>query len=183
MIKQYWRDRLTAETREKLHEAFKAGSLEQVEEIIDHKDFPNCAVPGQDTSVLEYALYHSPLPMIRALLDRGAKLEYEWPLGFASIVEVLTTDREDKHELLELLLDHGADVNQHGVNDYTPLHMAAVQNDAKAIEILLAHGADPEVRTRVDDYATPLEELQYHGLTEAAATLKRALKQRKSKSS
>lgn len=168
-------------TSAKIHEAFKAGDLGTIEELLDDPRFPSCEILDWRTSVLEYALYHSPLPMIRELLDGGATLEYEWPLGFASIVEVLTTDREDKHELLELLLDHGADVNQHGVNDYTPLHMAAAQNDAKAIEILLAHGADPEIRTRVDDYATPLEELEYHGLTEAAATLKRALKQREDK--
>jgi len=56
-----------------------------------------------------------------------------------------------------LLLDHGADVGQRGVNDYTPLHLAAAQGDLEMVELLLAHGADPNEITRIDDYETALE--------------------------
>jgi hypothetical protein len=40
--------------------------------------------------------------------------------------------------------------------------------------LLLAHGADLNARTRIDDYATPLEEMEILGREQAAAFLKKA---------
>ena len=58
---------------------------------------------------------------------------------------------------MRLLLTFGADPNQRGINDYTPLHMAVAERNATAIEMLLKHGADPELRTRIDELQTPRE--------------------------
>lgn len=41
------------------------------------------------------------------------------------------------------------------VNDYTPLHLAVAQRDRGAMARLLAHGADPSLKTRIDFCATP----------------------------
>ena len=78
------------------------------------------------------------------------------------------------YEILELLLSSGADVQQRGHNDYTPLHYAAAMEDMRAMELLLAHGADLNARTRIDDYATPLEEMEILGREKAAAFLRKA---------
>ena len=59
---------------------------------------------------------------------------------------------------MELLLRFGADVNLKGINDWTPAHMAAARNDVKALKILVKYGADLNIQTNIDDYATPLEE-------------------------
>src|SRR5207244_13165358 len=56
-----------------------------------------------------------------------------------------------------MLLAAGADVGQRGVNDYTPLHLAAAQGDLRAVDILLEAGSDPNEITRIDDLETPLE--------------------------
>lgn len=74
---------------------------------------------------LEYAIYHSPLPFIRALLDLGAEPNYGDHHGFPSVIAALSTDRDDKYQIIELLIVSGTDVNHRGVNDYTPLHYAA----------------------------------------------------------
>jgi ankyrin repeat protein len=140
----------------------------------DPPDFPNCRGPrGMGENILEYAIYHSPLAFIRKLLDLGADPNYDDPAGFPSLIATLSADRPDRWELLKLLLDHGADVLQRGVNGYTPLHHAAATNDVPAIELLLAHGADPGARTNVDDYATPLEEAERGNHHAAAAALRR----------
>jgi ankyrin repeat protein len=58
------------------------------------------------------------------------------------------------------------------VNDYTPLHYAASQNDPRAIELLVSNGADLNARTGIDDFATPLEEAQNLNCFEAVKILK-----------
>jgi len=80
----------------------------------------------------------------------------------------LSTRRPDKLEVLELLLASGADVGQRGVNDWTPLHYAVVERDAEAVRLLLAHGADPMLKTRIDDCTSPLEDAEAVGFTAGA---------------
>jgi uncharacterized protein len=72
---------------------------------------------------------------------------------------------------LRLLLSFGADVNQRGVNDYTPLHTAVSERNRRAVEILLAAGADPDIRTRIDDCETAGEMAERAGLREIAELL------------
>jgi len=57
-------------------------------------------------------------------------------------------------EIVEVLLEHGADPNIRDKYGETPLHVAAAFGNSKVVEVLLEHGADPNAR---DDYgATPL---------------------------
>jgi ankyrin repeat protein len=160
-----------------LHEAYKRGDLETVKALLgDPPDFPNCHGPyGAGEIVLEYAIYHSPLGFIRRLLELGADPNYQDHAGFPSIIAALSCgERPDMCDIVELLLAHGADIQQRGFNDYTPLHYAVAQQDMRAVELLLRHGADPEARTRIDDCATPLEEAEILGHTEIVAALKKA---------
>jgi ankyrin repeat protein len=85
----------------------------------------------------------------------------------------LSSARADKYEIIELLLASGADIQQRGINDWTPLHYAAANDDVEAMERLLAHGADPAARTTIDHCATPLEEAAHLGRTEALRALRK----------
>lgn len=156
----------------RVHEAFKAGDLDAVKAAMG-SEFPNGEVPGSFSRCLEYAIYHSPLVFIQNLLALGADPNYESNEGYPSLLAALSTNREDKYQLVEALLAAGADLNQRGINDWTALHYAAAQDDPRAIELLAAKGADLDARTRIDDSATPLEEAETLGKAEAVKALKR----------
>lgn len=158
-----------------IHEAYKCGDLEALKSLLGNPaDFLNCRGPrGMGEIILEYAIYHSPLPFVQELLQLGANPNYDNHAGFPSLIAALSTDRSDKAQIVELLLSHGANVGQVGHNGYTPLHWAAADDDPAMIELLLKHGADPRARTTVDDYTTPLEEVENFGREKAAAALRK----------
>lgn len=89
------------------------------------------------------------------------------------MIAALSTERSDKYEIIKLLLSFGASIEQRGVNDYTPLHYAASLDDPGAVELLLAHGADPSARTTIDDYETPLDLAVRYGKVQATIALRK----------
>jgi ankyrin repeat protein len=160
-----------------IHDAYQRGDLAELKRLLgDPGDFPNCPGPtGYGENILEYAIYHSPLSFIRQLLDMGADPNYGDHADFPSLIAALSAaDRTDRYEIIEMLLSFGADVQQRGINDYTPLHFAACIEDVRAMELLIAHGADVEARTHIDDYATPLEEMEILGRKKSADFLRMA---------
>jgi ankyrin repeat protein len=140
-----------------VHEAYKRGDLAALKAALGHPPgFPNVLnPPGLEAGCLEYAIYHGPLVLIRALLELGAEPNNPDSAGFPCLIAALSAGRLDRHAIVELLLAHGAEIGRRGVNDYTPLHYAAATDDVQAIELLLTHGVDPGARTRIDDCASP----------------------------
>ncbi len=160
-----------------IHDAYKRGDLEALKGLPgDSPDFPNGRGPrGVGEIILQYAIYHSPLSFIRELLELGADPNYGDQAGFPSLIATLSdSDRPDRHEILELLLSFGADIQQRGHDDFTALYYAASGQDIPAMELLLAHGADLNARTRIDNYATPLEEMEILGREQSVAFLRKA---------
>jgi hypothetical protein len=162
-----------------LDAAFKNGDLEALRAAVDDPALvPNGAMPLAIGTCLVYAIYHSPLTFIHTLLKIGANPNASVADGFPPLIAALSCSREtpgsrkrtDVEEILRLLLTFGADPNQRGINDYTPLHMAVTERNAAAIEMLLKHGADPELRTRIDELQTPREMALANGWHDIVAT-------------
>jgi ankyrin repeat protein len=128
---------------------------------------------------LEYAIYHSPIAFVRTLLEIGANPKPEDHIGFPPLMAALSRSRSqpgsparpDVLDIMKLLLEFGADPNQRGINDYTPLHMAVGERNLAAVRLLLEAGADPELRTRIDDHETAREMAVNAGLSEIAEVL------------
>lgn len=109
-------------------------------------------------------------PWIINAIDCGSFLSIEWMLsrhvdlsfkdeeGFTVLHSAIDRALPDRHKVIELLLRHKAPVNMRGTNDWTPAHLAAVREDIEALKLLIQFGADLSIRTRIDDYATPLEQ-------------------------
>ena len=165
-----------------IHHAFVSGDLEALRSAVDDPSVvPNGPMPLTIGSCLVYAIYHSPIAFIRTLLEIGANPNAPVDDGFPPLIAALSCAREvpgairrtDVDDILRLLLAAGADPNQRGTNDYTPLHMAVAQRSLSAVQTLLDGGADPDLRTRIDECETPLEMAESAGLADIAATLKR----------
>ena len=164
----------------RIDDAFRAGDLAALRDAVDDPGVvPNGRMPNTVGPCLIYAIYHSPLAFIRTLLEIGADPNAAVDDGFPSLIAALcctrdtpgSTKRTDVDDILRLLLSLGADPDQRGINDYTPLHMAVAERNPHAVQILLDGGADPELRTRIDECETPLDMAKAAGLTTIVALL------------
>jgi len=155
--------------------AFRLGDVDALRAAVAQPDlFPNGPMPSTIGPCLVYAIYHSPLPFIRVLLELGADPNLDANDGFPPLFAALwRSTRPDTNQLTRLLLSFGADPNQRGHNDYTVLHVAVLEQKRELVDILLDAGADPRLRTRIDELETPLELAQREGLTEYADLLRR----------
>lgn len=164
----------------RLNQAFREGDLAALRAAVDDPElFPNGPMPLAIGPCLAYAVYHSPLPFIRTLLELGADPNPVEHAGFPPLIAALSCSRpqpgargrQDVAEILELLLSFGSDPNQRGINDYTPLHMAVAEHNDRAVAVLLSAGADPTLRTRIDECQTAAEMARAAGLDALAAVL------------
>lgn len=122
------------------------------------------------TSPLEYAIKEKNLDMVRFLLDSGANPEAfghaDWPLYSAAGIR--------NHEILKLLIKHGAALDDTGVDCRGAIHNAIHVNDLKAVEILLQAGADPNLNCIATEGSgtTPLERAKDNNNKELQILLK-----------
>jgi ankyrin repeat protein len=127
--------------------AIEADRLENVRILLHSGADPNRA-PGKCVSPLGLATRD--IAILRMLLDSGAKLDSE-----SSCQPILVeAARLYSTEVVALLVKRGAHVNEANVSGVTPLMAASGGNvphrDAKVetINVLLASGADPNLRDR-----------------------------------
>lgn len=156
--------------------AYRAGDLAALRAALGApSDFPNCLQPhdlGVGNYPLGYAIYWSPMDFIDELIANGADPNYPDDAGFPSLFAALSSGRRDQHDIARLLLDSGADVDQRGLNDWTPLHYAVVQRDLEGVKLLLERGADPSLKTRIDDCTSPLDDAEVMGFKAAVVLLR-----------
>jgi cytohesin len=84
--------------------------------------------------------------MVKALLDAGVDVNQKiaW-----SVTALYSAASGGHKEVVELLLAHGADVNEKNTptTKLTALHVAAIEGYKEIVEVLLAAGADVNVKT------------------------------------
>ena len=121
------------------------------------------------------------LECVKWMLTKNVNLHFVESEGYTPLHSCIDRELPDKYEILQLLINGGADINTGAriednnlmtCNSWTPLHMAANRNDLESIKILLNNGADKTLKTIIDDYCTAEEEAMISGNKEAAELIK-----------
>ncbi len=90
------------------------------------------------------------LPLLQIFLEHQASAQPHFPSALVA----------KDWEVLELLLKHGADVNQVDAEGNPPLVQVVLRNDVEATKWLLAHGAKPALPGKVGQTAFALAQAQ-----------------------
>ncbi len=142
----------------KIDEAFRGEDIVALRAALGQpQDFPNSQMPKEleiGESVLHHAIFTSPPELIGKLLAAGADTNYGGSENTPALFSAILSERDERLDIMDLLLKHGADVGQMGYNDWTPLHLAVNLQDMEAIGFLVGHGADPYWRASDDDADT-----------------------------
>lgn len=152
-----------------IHDGFVAGDAAALAAALGdprwfEAELPEAVAGGH---ALVYAIYWSPPAFVAWMIEAGAEVNFAADDGFPALLAALSRGRPPHHEVLAVLLAHGADVDARGINDWTPLHHAVSLGDAEAVRMLLDAGADPSLKTRIDQYSTALDDARAMGFGEA----------------
>jgi ankyrin repeat protein len=141
--------------------ALQDGDIERLDRLADAAPH---ALGDLAERLLDAVALH-PQATIQWLIARGAPVRIAAPDGFPVLHMAVDRRGDDRYAVMTTLLDAGADINERGVNDWTPLHRAALgRGDVRMVRLLLERGADRTIRTIIDDRQTAEEEARSHGL-------------------
>jgi uncharacterized protein len=130
---------------------------------------PNAIGTGGTTPLAD-AAFRGNVGGVRLLLAHGALVNAVSKAGTQPIHDAALGDSA---EVIRELAIHGADINARTRDDaQTPLYIAAVMGKMKAVEVLIALGAD--LTAKDSQGRTPFDAAERAGLTDVAAFLKRA---------
>ncbi|XP_015696246.1 poly [ADP-ribose] polymerase tankyrase-2-like isoform X1 [Oryza brachyantha] len=123
-----------------LHMAALAGRLEMCKFLIKDLRFDVNVVDLDGATPLHFAIQgYGFIAIVRLLLDRGADLNKADRYGHTPLHAAINGDM---YEITELLLSRGAYVDPI-CEKGAPLHIAAKDGNARMMELLLQHQADP----------------------------------------
>ncbi|WP_031501066.1 ankyrin repeat domain-containing protein [Bryobacter aggregatus] len=127
--------------------------------------------PGKEgTTPLAEAALKGDLESVRALVERGARPNAISRSGTQPIHDAALGDNA---EVIRMLVAKGADVNARTRDEnQTPLHVAAAMGKMKAVEALVALGADLTLKDAKGQ--TPLDAAERVELSDVVAFLRRA---------
>lgn len=136
--------------RTALHHAAETGNFAVIEALMRHGADVDARNAQCDTP-LTIAVKEMNYATVKALLAHNPDVDAQDDNGHTSLYHAILSLEQSDRGIIEMLLQHGADVN---IRDYIsePLLTAVVRTsfcDAKDVQLLLRHGADVNARDRI----------------------------------
>jgi hypothetical protein len=142
--------------------AAQQGQPEMIKLLLDWGADPHRA--GPRVTPLDGAFFSGNLEAVKTLVDAGSEL----PVGSNGqpMAQAISQDRAD---LVDYLLDHGASVSAPHISGYPPLHYAVLLGKPDMVKLLLDRGADPAASFGDVPPAREVAERSIEGFRESAA--------------
>jgi ankyrin repeat protein len=149
--------------------AANQGNIGRLTELADKVNV-DARLSEDGETALHRAASRGHVQAVRLLLDRGAKVD---AMDGEGVTPLILASYRGQTEVVKLLLERGAAVNaREKRNGLSSLSHAVGRGDKELVSVLLAHGADPLLKSA--DGRTALERAEANGATEIAALLKTA---------
>src|SRR5206468_2482310 len=113
--------------------------------LLKHGANPNATWVGRTTALME-AAKEDHYEVCKLLLAAGADVNAEEPTGATALMYALNPFRTNL-KTVQLLLSKGARVTINKGRGYQPVMRAAETGDPEILNLLLAVGADPKVKS------------------------------------
>ena len=152
-----------------LIDAAYSGDVATCERLVK-SGVPVDATDSDGVTALDWAVFYCKVDVVRKLIELGADVSHvDQRGGYTPLMYTATTLRgrfmqgtqEQRNEIARLLIQHGADVNHaigdgHEIGDgQTALHFAAFDKNTGLVRMLLAAGANRNVKS--NQGYTPLD--------------------------
>ena len=116
---------------------------------------------------LHLAILENKHQLVKALLEKGAHLETKDDYGYTPLLKAVKYSASE--EIVDLLLEYGADVYTNEEDRKTALHFAAQKDDEVMMRKMIERGLFLDAEDK--DGWTPLHEAAYYGSKGAAGVL------------
>lgn len=115
---------------------------------------------SKDKNIYDFASEGNVIELRKILTSENinAQSEYGETLLTVSVVH------SDCYDVVKLLIDKGADINDKGGTQFTPVHWAASKGNSEIVKLLLESNANFSIQG--NNNHTPLQEAVYNGKTE-----------------
>jgi len=143
-------------------EAAALGRTARLRELIEDDRAQLRAVAPDGFFPLGLAAYFKHQDAVRLLLDMGADV-HQAASNPTKVTALHAAVSSGQLEIVRWLVEAGADVNARQQIDYTPLMGAAANARLEILDLLLAHGADPSLKTTEGRTAADLAREHGHG--------------------
>lgn len=150
-----------------LHTAVRRGDVEMVRAMLRYHANANASSPGAHTSPLYDAVFHHQfstprepqkyMAIAKMLVDRHCDINQRGTWMKQSPLAAATSRYGEDLEMIDFLLNHGADPNCFDAVDHTALSYAVDQGKLETVKRLLDHGAHINMLYHFGDGMTVLD--------------------------
>lgn len=151
-----------------LHTAARGGHVDIIELLLDHGAQVDLSGSWGETPLL-VAVDEDQLAAATVLVAHDAEVNVQGTKYRYATTPLHMAIWIADHDMVELLVTHGADVNLMDEDGYSPLHSAACSLNREIVELLIAHGADVHARSGYG--GTPLRYAAQYGYVPVAEAL------------